>query len=155
MMKSRSDGVGVVVIVALLIGAMFLRLATRIVAGFTPSYGMACGAIILSIGASILIGIVVGVVQAGNGGQPSAGLSLISLLVSLVVHACIYGTMLRDGTMPIGAGKGCLVNIVQAILGIVAAVCLVVICIAAGVSLPALSQMQQKLKDAQSLPIRR
>jgi len=146
---------GVGVLIALLIGVVFVKIATQMVAGFTPSFGMACTAILLSFGASILITIVVGVLQASNGGQPSLGLSLISLIVSIAVHAAIYGTVLRDGTTPIGSGKGCLVNLVQGILMILAVLCIVVICVVAGVSLPAYSQMQQKLKDAQSFPLRR
>jgi hypothetical protein len=130
--------------IGLLIGAMFVMLATRMVAGFTPSFGMAIVAILLSVAASIAIATVMGLLRASSGGQLSPVISLISIVVSIIIHSCIYGAMLRDGAEPIGAGKGCLVILLQNILAVVVVIGIAVICVLAGVSLPVLNHLQQK-----------
>jgi hypothetical protein len=108
-----------VILFSLIIGAVFVRMATQIVAGFTPSYGMACTAIIFSIAASIVVGIFIALFSAAGGSQISPLASSLSILLGLVVHAAIYGTVLRDGTEPIGFGKGFLVILFQQVLAIV------------------------------------
>jgi hypothetical protein len=125
----------VALFVGLLIGAVFVRLATQIVAGFTPSFGMACATLILSFAASFAVGLVIGFLRiaGGGGSQVSPGMSAFTVLVSLAVQACVYGAVLKDNTTPIGAGKGCLVSIVQTILVIVVVVGIALI---AGLALP-------------------
>jgi hypothetical protein len=142
------------IVIGLLIGAMFVMLATRIVAGFTPSLGMACAAIFLSVCASVVLAVVLTLLRAGSGSQlpPIAG--LISILVSIIVHSSIYGSVLRDRATPIGTGKGCLVILLQNILVVIALVCIFVICVLAGVSLPILNHLQQKQNASQALPMR-
>jgi hypothetical protein len=107
------------VVVAALIGAIFVRIACKRIAKFKPPYGMAYKAAFLGYLSPVLVGLVVDFVL-GALGQSLTGPSTVLLIIFvLFVQAALYSKMIKHPeTGAIGFGKACQVIIVQWILGL-------------------------------------
>lgn len=109
--------------VASLIGAFFVQISTRIVAGFKPTYGRAwLTAFAVMIASSVIRFALTAII-----GVPTDVATQILLMVGLCcVQATISGEMLEHPeTGAIGFGKGLLVTLVQWVIGVVSLVLLI------------------------------
>lgn len=112
----------VMIVVGVLIAALILSVAFRLVVGYMPSYLRALGAVVLTSVAVLVVSMVVGLVMHGTGG------GLLSMVVNFLVGAAVVNYLLLslDGSQ-IGYGKACLVQLVYTVIGIVLAVIIGVI----------------------------
>lgn len=100
----------------ILIGALVLSLAFRIVVGYMPSYLRALGAVVLTSVAVVVAMVVLGMVTHGTAG------GLLSVVVQFLVGAAVINYLLlaQDGSQ-IGYGKACIVELVYMVIGFVLA----------------------------------
>ena len=105
----------VMIVGGILIGALVLCLAFRLVVGYMPSYLRALGAIVLTFVAVVAASVVLGMVLHSGGG-------LLSAIVNFLVGAAVVNYLLlsQDGSQ-IGYGKACLVQLVYMVIGFVLA----------------------------------
>ncbi|MEP6898383.1 MAG: hypothetical protein ABI870_07615 [Rhodanobacter sp.] len=106
-------------VVGILIGALVLCVAFRLVVGYMPSYLRSLGAVVLTAVAVIIVSVVLRMIM------PSGLSGLLSLVVQVLVGAAVVNYMLlgKDG-MQIGFGKACLVQLVYIVIGFVIALIL-------------------------------
>lgn len=109
----------VAVVVGILVGALILSVAFRLIVGIMPSYLRALGAVVVSMVAVFVVGLIFGMVMRGGGG------GLVSMIVNFLVGAAAVNYMLpaANGSQ-IGFGKACLVQLVYMVIGIVLALIL-------------------------------
>ncbi|HWU77392.1 MAG TPA: hypothetical protein VN043_12885 [Rhodanobacter sp.] len=104
----------VMIVVGVLIAALILSVAFRLVVGYMPSYLRALGAVVLTFVAVLVVSVVVGMLMHGTGG------GLLSMIVNFLVGAAVVNYLLLslDGSQ-IGYGKACVVQLVYSVIGIV------------------------------------
>lgn len=112
------------VVISLLVGALVLMLATRLVEKFTPSYGQALLVTLACLGAVFVVHLVLGLVGIGGGvGGFAGGLfgprRLLVLVADFLVGAWVIQQLLK---LPSGErmayGRACLITLVQYAIGI-------------------------------------
>jgi len=99
--------------IGILIGAGALQLATKWVAGFTPSLGRACGAFICAI----VLGLIVGAFAVRLAG-PDSRVILLMIPIGLFLEACWYQAVLARGDVAeeISVIQGVLISILQRLI---------------------------------------
>lgn len=104
----------IMIVGGILIGALVLCLAFRMVVGYMPSYLRALGAVVLTSVAVVVASVVLGMVLHGSG--------MLSVVVNFLVGAAVVNYLLlaQDGSQ-IGFGKACLVQLVYMVIGFVLA----------------------------------
>ena len=110
----------VMIVGGILIGALVLCLAFRLVVGYMPSYLRALGAVVLTFVAVVAASMVLGMLLHGGG--------LLPAIVNFLVGAAVVNYLLlaQDGSQ-IGFGKACLVQLVYMVIGVVLAMIIGVI----------------------------
>lgn len=106
----------VMIVVGVLLAALVLSVAFRLVVGYMPSYLRALGAVVLTWIAAAVAMVVVGMVSHGSAG------GLLSLVVQFLVGAAVVNYLLlaQNGSQ-IGYGKACVVELVYMVIGFVLA----------------------------------
>ncbi|HOW65763.1 MAG TPA: hypothetical protein P5186_23370 [Candidatus Paceibacterota bacterium] len=107
----------VVAVIQALIGALFVQVATKWVCQFKPAYGMAFKAVLVVVLIMFVINAAGRILALNN--LVGSGLSTV---VGFLVGAAIYGKMIKGPSGAIGMGKGILVSLVAAIVGLLIAV---------------------------------
>jgi len=109
----------VMIVVGVLLAALVLSVAFRLVVGYMPSYLRALGAVVLTWIAAAVAMVVVGVVSHGGAG------GLLSLAVQFLVGAAVVNYLLlsQNGSQ-IGYGKACVVQLIYLVIFIVLALIL-------------------------------
>ncbi|AGG90505.1 MULTISPECIES: hypothetical protein [Rhodanobacter] len=109
----------VMAVVGILLAALVLSVAFRLVVGYMPSYLRALGAVVLTWIAAAVAMVLVGMVTHGSAG------GLLSLLVQFLVGAAVVNYLLlaQNGSQ-IGYGKACVVQLIYLVIFIVLAVIL-------------------------------
>jgi hypothetical protein len=109
----------VMIVVGILLAALVLSVAFRLVVGYMPSYLRALGAVVLTWIAGIVAMVVIGMVSSGSAG------GLLSLIVQFVVGAFVVNRLLlaQNGSQ-IGFGKACVVQVIYLVIFIVLAMIL-------------------------------
>jgi hypothetical protein len=109
-------GMLVMIVGGILLGALVLCLAFRIVVGYMPSYLRSIGAILLTFVAVIVVSVVLRMVlPQGVGG-------FLSVAVDFLVGAAVTNYLLLSGDgSQIGYGKACLVQLIYMVIGFVLA----------------------------------
>lgn len=109
----------VMIVVGILLAALVLSVAFRLVVGYMPSYLRALGAVVLTWIAGIVAMVVIGMVSSGSAG------GLLSLIVQFVVGAFVVNRLLlsQNGSQ-IGFGKACVVQVIYLAIFIVLAMIL-------------------------------
>ncbi|EIM03701.1 hypothetical protein LRK24_03990 [Rhodanobacter denitrificans] len=107
----------VMTVVGILLAALVLSVAFRLVVGYMPSYLRALGAVVLTWIAAAVAMVLVGMVTHGSAG------GLLSLLVQFLVGAAVVNYLLlaQNGSQ-IGYGKACVVQLIYLVIFIVLAV---------------------------------
>jgi hypothetical protein len=105
----------VMIVGGILLGALVLCVAFRLVVGYMPSYLRALGAVVLTFVAVLAASLVLGMLMHGGGG-------LLAAVVNFLVGAAVVNYLLlsQDGSQ-IGYGKACLVELVYMVIGFVLA----------------------------------
>ena len=105
----------VMIVVGILVGALVLSVAFRLVVGIMPSYLRALGAVVLTFIAVVLVSLILGMVMHG-------GARLLPMIVNFLVGAAVVNYLLlaADGSK-IGFGKACLVELIYMVIGFVLA----------------------------------
>lgn len=109
----------VFIVTGVLIAALVLGLAFRLVVGYMPSYLRSLGAVLLTFVAVLVVSVVLGMILP-------FGLSrLLALLAAFLVGAAVVNYLLlaKDGTQ-IGYGKACLVQLLYIVIEFVLALVL-------------------------------
>ena len=106
----------VMIVVGILVGALILSVAFRLVVGVMPSYLRALGAVVLTFVVVFAVSLVLGMVLRGAGG------GVLSMIVNFLFGAAVVNYLLpaADGSQ-IGFGKACLVELIYMVIGIVLA----------------------------------
>ncbi|MEO6800382.1 MAG: hypothetical protein ABI178_10640 [Rhodanobacter sp.] len=101
----------VMVVVGILVGALVLSVAFRLVVGFMPSYMRALGAVVLTFIAVVVVSLILAMVLHG-------GARLLPMIVNFLVGAAVVNYMLlaADGSK-IGFGKACVVELIYMVIG--------------------------------------
>jgi hypothetical protein len=109
----------VMIVVGVLLAALVLSVAFRLVVGYMPSYLRALGAVVLTWIAAAVALVVVGMVSHGGAG------GLLSLAVQFLVGAAVVNYLLlsQNGSQ-IGYGKACVVQLIYLVIFIVLALIL-------------------------------
>src|SRR3569833_1688494 len=102
-------------IIAVVVGGLFIMLATRIVAGFMPSFAQACIAALVAAIAAMILNWVVAMALGGSGMTSIVCLVLVFLVSSAVINALVK----RPGGTSLGFGTACLISLVQLVIEIV------------------------------------
>lgn len=110
----------VMIVVGILLAALVLSVAFRLVVGYMPSYLRALGAVVLTWIAGVVAMIIVGLVSSGG----AAG-GLLALIVQFLVGAFVVNYLLlaQNGSQ-IGFGKACVVQVIYLVIFIVLAMIL-------------------------------
>ena len=105
----------VMIVVGILVGALILSVAFRLVVGIMPSYMRALGAVILTFIAVVVVSLILGMVMHG-------GARLLPMIVNFLVGAAVVNYLLlaADGSR-IGYGKACVVELIYMVIGFVLA----------------------------------
>ena len=106
----------VMIVVGILVAALVLSVAFRLVVGVMPSYLRALGAVVLSWVAGAVAMVIIGMVSSGGGG------GLLSLIVQFLVGAFVVNYLLlsQNGSQ-IGFGKAGLVQVIYLVIFLVLA----------------------------------
>ncbi len=106
----------VMIVVGILVGALILSVAFRLVVGSMPSYLRALGAVVLTLVAVLVVSMILGMVLRGAGG------GLLPMIVNFLVGAAVVNYLLlaADGSQ-IGYGKACVVELIYMVIGMVLA----------------------------------
>jgi hypothetical protein len=101
----------------ILVAALVLSVAFRLVVGYMPSYLRSLGAVLLTAVAVVVAAAVLGLVMHGGAS------GLLSAVVQFLVGAAVINYLLlaQNGSQ-IGYGKACLVELVYMVAGFVLAV---------------------------------
>jgi hypothetical protein len=104
-------------VVGILLAALVLSVAFRLVVGYMPSYLRALGAVVLTWIAGAVAMVIVGMISHGSAG------GLLSLAVQFLVGAAVVNYLLlaQNGSQ-IGYGKACVVQLIYLVIFIVLAV---------------------------------
>lgn len=108
------------VVVGVLLAALVLSVAFRLVVGYMPSYLRALGVVVLATIVAVLVSVVLGMVAGSllHGGPGG----LLSMAVQFLVGAALVNYRLPSQTGgQIGFGKACLVELVYLVIGAVLA----------------------------------
>lgn len=107
----------VMLVVGVLLAALVLSVAFRLVVGYMPSYLRALGAVVLTWVALAVVMVILGMITSGSMG------GLLSLVVQFLVGAAVINYLLptQNGSK-LGYGKACMVELVNMVIGIVLAV---------------------------------
>lgn len=105
----------IMIVVGILVGALILSVAFRLVVGIMPSYMRALGAVILTFIAVVVVSLILGMVMHG-------GARLLPMIVNFLVGAAVVNYLLlaADGSR-IGYGKACVVELIYMVIGFVLA----------------------------------
>ncbi|MFC5436415.1 hypothetical protein ACFPME_07585 [Rhodanobacter umsongensis] len=100
----------------ILIAALVLSVAFRLVVGYMPSYLRSLGAVVLTAIVAVVAAVVLGMVLHG------AASGLLSAVVQFLVGAAVINYLLlaQNGSQ-IGYGKACVVELVYMVIGFVLA----------------------------------
>jgi hypothetical protein len=110
----------VMIVVGILLAALVLSVAFRLVVGYMPSYLRALGAVVLTWIAGVVAMIIIGLVSSGGG----AG-GLLALIVQFLVGAfAVNYLLLSQNGSQIGFGKACVVQVIYLVIFIVLAMIL-------------------------------
>lgn len=106
------------VVVGVLVSALVLSLAYRVVVGHMPSFARALGVVVVSWLASLVVGVIL---HGGVG-------SLLSWVAQFLVGALVINLLLpaQDGSQ-IGYGKSCLVQLLYTVIFVVIGVVLMLV----------------------------
>jgi hypothetical protein len=106
------------VVVGVLVSALVLSLAYRLVVGHMPPFARALGVVVVSWLASLVVGVIL---HGGVG-------SLLSWVAQFLVGALVINLLLpaQDGSQ-IGYGKSCLVQLLYTVIFVVIGVVLMVL----------------------------
>ncbi|WP_426690274.1 hypothetical protein [Rhodanobacter ginsengiterrae] len=106
----------VMIVVGILVAALVLSVAFRLVVGYMPSYLRALGAVVLTWIAGVVAMIIIGMVSSGGAG------GVLSLIVQFLVGAFVVNYLLlsQDGSQ-IGFGKACVVQVIYLVIFIILA----------------------------------
>ena len=100
----------------ILVAALVLSVAFRLVVGYMPSYLRALGAVVLTAVVAVVAAVVLGMLLHG------AASGLLSVIVQFLVGAAVINyLMLAQNGSQIGYGKACLVELVYMVIGFVLA----------------------------------
>ncbi|MGH8157098.1 MAG: hypothetical protein ACREPQ_03185 [Rhodanobacter sp.] len=107
----------VMLVGGILLGALVLSVAFRLVVGYMPSYLRALGAVVLTAIAVVVASVVLGMLMHGG-----AGSGFLSVAVQFLVGAAVINYLLlaQNGSQ-IGFGKACVVELVYMVIGFVLA----------------------------------
>ena len=109
----------VMIVVGVLIAALVLSVAFRLVVGYMPSYLHALGAVVLTWIAGAVALVVVGMISHGGAG------GLLSLVMQFLVGTAVVNYLLLSQTGgQIGYGKACVVQLIYLVIFIVLALIL-------------------------------
>jgi hypothetical protein len=106
----------IMIVGGILIGALILCVAFRLVVGYMPSYLRSIGVVLLTFVAVLVVSFVLRMILSqGLGG-------FLSLVADFLVGAAVVNYLLaaRDGSR-IGYGKACLVQLVYMVIGFILA----------------------------------
>ena len=138
------------VCLCLLIAAALVRLATSWVAGFKPSWGKACGAIICSFILSLIANMVISGALGGKIGHPDPGAVLWSILwsipITFLVQAVTYQAILGGvDEEAISLPQAGLIVLLKGVLGIVPGIALMIMIVTCVLlaGLPGAAQLKQ------------
>lgn len=100
----------------ILIAALVLSVAFRLVVGYMPSYLRSLGAVVLTAIAVVVASVVLGMLLHGGAS------GLLSVIVQFLVGAAVINYLLlaQNGSQ-IGYGKACVVELVYMVIGFVLA----------------------------------
>ena len=106
----------VMIVGGILIAALVLCVAFRLVVGYMPSYLRSLGAVVLTAIAVVVASVVLGMVLHGGAS------GLLSVIVQFLVGAAVINYLLlsQHGSQ-IGYGKACVVELVYMVIGFVLA----------------------------------
>jgi hypothetical protein len=108
---------GLVVIVASLINAVFVRLANRVVTGATPDYRAAFVAAFGSHGCFIVAGALTGGVGAALGYRMNPEMFAIIMVMGVLLTLCLYAQVLQDDRSDsIGMSRALAVFVLQVVV---------------------------------------
>ncbi len=108
------------IVVGVLLAALMLSVAFRLVVGYMPSYLRALGVVLLAAIAAVAVSVVLGILTGSllHGGPGG----LLSMAVQFLVGAALVNYRLPSQTgARIGFGKACLVELVYLVIGAVLA----------------------------------
>ncbi len=106
-----------VIVIAIVVGAFIIQMATRMVAGFKPAFGTCVVTAIVATIAAVILHVILGMVLgAGMGGR---GLALIA---GFLVNAFVINMMVKNAGAEMGFGKAALVSVVEYVIYIVLAI---------------------------------
>ena len=105
----------IMIVVGILVGALILSVAFRLVVGIMPSYMRALGVVVLTFVAVVVVSLILAMVMHG-------GARLLPMIVNFLVGAAVVNYLLlaADGSR-IGYGKACVVELVYMVIGFVLA----------------------------------
>jgi hypothetical protein len=104
----------VMLVVGVLLAALVLSVAFRLVVGYMPSYLRALGAVVLTWIALAVVMAIFGMITSGSMG------GLLSLVVQFLVGAAVINyLLLTQNGSKVGYGKACMVQLVYSVIGIV------------------------------------
>lgn len=106
----------------ILMAAVFLRLATKIVMKFDVPFGRACFIAFVVLIVTGVTGYLIGLLMRGSTSSP-IGPMIVSVLVNLCVASGIYGAMIKmpGSTDGVGFGKGISIALMLLLIGVVIA----------------------------------
>lgn len=114
-------GMGMVAMLVMFVGgilvaALVLSVAFRLVVGYMPSYLRSLGAVVLTAVVAVVAAVVLGMLMHG------AASGLLSAVVQFLVGAAVINYLLlaQNGSQ-IGYGKACVVELVYMVIGFVLA----------------------------------
>ncbi len=103
-----------VIVIAIVVGAFIIQMATRMVAGFTPTFGNCVVTAIVATIAAVILHIILGMLLGG--GMGGRGLALIA---GFLVNAFVINMMVKNAGAQMGFGKAALVSVVEYVIYIV------------------------------------
>lgn len=107
-------GLGAGVVFGSLIGAIFVRMATSMVAGFTPLFGTAWLVAFVGASGGLIAGYLTGAWIAANGGVVDTRANIFLIVLGFFIQSAVNGGLLKDPESgSIGLLKGSLVALVQ------------------------------------------
>lgn len=103
----------IVIVIAILVGAFIIQLATRMVAGFTPTFGNCVVTAIVATIAAVILHMLLGMMLSGMSGR---GLAVVA---GFLVNAFVINAMVKNAGAQMGFGKAALVSVVEYVIYIV------------------------------------
>jgi hypothetical protein len=111
------------IVIAVVVGAFIIQVATRMVAGFSPRFGTC---VLTAIAGTIAAVVLSWVLQAVLGSGATS--SLLGLVAAFLVNSFVINTLVKkpDGAQ-MGFGKAALVSLVEYVIQIILGVILVLV----------------------------